>query len=143
MKMHSILIPIDGSRHARRALRYAISSIKEGLQAEVHVITVEPDVLPMGDLPLLDIEFVEKSQHEQAKRVIRSAGRILKNAGLSYTKNISQGSIASNIVRYAKAHGCDSIIMGTRGMGMLGNIVLGSTANQVIHLAKIPVTLVK
>jgi nucleotide-binding universal stress UspA family protein len=141
--MHSILIPVDGSKSARRALKYAISSIKEGLQAEVHVISVQPDVLPMGDLPLMDMILVEKSQYEQAKKVVASAGRLLKNSGISYTKNISKGSIANKIVSYAKAHGCDSIIMGTRGMGLIGNVILGSTSNQVVRLAKIPVTLVK
>ena len=33
--------------------------------------------------------------------------------------------------------------MGSRGMGALGNLVLGSIANQVVHLTEIPVTLVK
>lgn len=141
--MHSILIPVDGSKSSRRALKYAISSIKEGLQAEVHVISVQPDVMPMGDLPLMDIVLVEKTQHEQAKKVIASAGRLLKNSGISYTKNISKGPIANKIVSYAKEHGCDSIIMGTRGMGLIGNVILGSTSNQVVRLAKMPVTLVK
>jgi len=141
--MHSILIPVDGSGHARRVLKYAISSIKEGLQAEVHVISVQPEVLPMGDLPIMDIDMIEKGQQEQARRVIRSACRLLKNAGIIYRKSISKGPIASKIVSYAKEHGCDSIIMGTRGMGLIGNVILGSTSNQVIRLAKIPVTLVK
>jgi len=50
---------------------------------------------------------------------------------------------SKTIVDYAKANKCDHIIMGTRGMGAFGNLVLGSTANQVVHLAEIPVTLVK
>jgi len=141
--MHSILIPVDGSKHARRALKYAIASIKEGLKAEVHVISVQPDVLPIGDLPIMDIDMIEKGQQEQARKVIRSACRLLKNAGISYTKNISRGPIANNIVSYAKVHRCDSIIMGTRGMGLIGSVILGSTSNQVVRLAKIPVTLVK
>ena len=33
--------------------------------------------------------------------------------------------------------------MGTRGMGLFKNLVLGSTSNKVVHLAEIPVTLVK
>lgn len=141
--MYSILIPVDGSSHSKHAIKYAISSIKEGLRVEIHLINVQPDILPMGDLPLIDLDLVEKSQHEQSKKVIRSASRLLRNAGLSYTKNISKGSIANNIVSYAKEHGCNSIIMGTRGMGLIGNVILGSTSNQVVRLAKIPVTLVK
>ena len=96
--MHSILIPMDGSIHSRRALKFAISLIKEGLQAEVHVMHIQPDVLPMGDLPLMDIDLIERSQHEQAKKVIKSADRLLKNAGLNYTKSTIKGLIAKNIV---------------------------------------------
>ena len=141
--MHSILIPVDGSISARRALKYVISSIKEGLQAEIHLINVQPDVFPMGDLPLMDIDLIERSQHEQAKKAIRSAGRILKNAGISCTKSISTGPIANKIISYAKDHGCDSIVMGSRGMGIIANVILGSTSSNVVRLAKIPVTLVK
>lgn len=141
--MHSILIPVDGSKHARQALKYVIDIIKEGLQAEVHVISVQPDVFPMGDLPIMDIDIIEKGQQEQARKAIRSACRLLKNAGIRYKKNISKGSIAVKIISYAKEQGCDSIIMGTRGMGLIGSVIIGSTSNQVLRLAKIPVTLVK
>ncbi|MGZ8982638.1 MAG: universal stress protein [Methylotenera sp.] len=141
--MHSILIPVDGSKHARKALKHAIEAVKEGLMANIHVINVQPVILPLGELPLLDAELIEKAQQEQAKKVVKSACKLLDDAGLKYTKHFEIGPIASTIVNYAKAHGCDSIIMGTRGMGALGNLMLGSTANQVVHLAEIPVTLVK
>ena len=42
--MHSILIPIDGSEQAHHALKYVIKSIAEGLQAEIHVLNVQPIV---------------------------------------------------------------------------------------------------
>jgi nucleotide-binding universal stress UspA family protein len=38
---------------------------------------------------------------------------------------------------------CDGIVMGTRGMSAVGNLVMGSVATKVIHLTKLPVTLVK
>ncbi len=141
--MHSVLIPVDGSSHARKALKYAISTIKEGYLADIHIINVQPLVYPIGELPLFNIEQIEESQRDQAKKVINVAGRLLSEAGLKYTKHFELGPIASTIVSYAKTHGCDSIIMGTRGMGPIKNLVLGSTANQVVHLAEIPVTLVK
>lgn len=50
------------------------------------------------------------------------------------------GLTSTTIVSYAKDHGWDSIMM---GMGAFGSWILGSTANQVVHLAKVPVTLVK
>ncbi|MCJ9712965.1 universal stress protein, partial [Bordetella hinzii] len=38
---------------------------------------------------------------------------------------------------------CDRIVMGTRGLGAVGGLVLGSVAQKVIHLSPVPVTLVK
>jgi nucleotide-binding universal stress UspA family protein len=141
--MHSILVPIDGSLQARHALKHVISSIKEGLQAEIHIINVQPIVLPLGELPLIDADLIEKAQHEQAKKLLKSACDLLERSELKCTQHSEVGPIASTIVDYAKKHSCDSIVMGCRGMGALGNLVLGSIANQVVHLTEIPVTLVK
>ena len=146
--MGSILVPVDGSVHAKNALKHAIGMIKEaspklGLVAKVHVLYVKPQVLPMGELPLMDAALIEQVQHEQAKKAIRSARRLLNIAKVSYATHILTGAIASTIVNVAKAQACNRIIMGTRGMGVLANIILGSTAMQVVRLAKVPVTLVK
>lgn len=141
--MQSIVIPIDGSTPARNALKFVISLIKEGLHVEIHVINILPDITPIGDLTMMDIDFFEENQQVQSEKIMKSACKLLSTAGLDYKSGILRGPIALGIVKYAKTHGCKNIIMGTRGMGMLGNLVLGSTANQVIHLAKIPVTLVK
>lgn len=141
--MHTILVPIDGSEQARRALKYAINLIKEGFTADIHIINIQPIVLPLGELPLIDADLIEKAQQEQAKKLLKSAGALLDKAALKYSKHFEIGPIAGSIVNYAKSHSCDSIVMGTRGMGAFGNLVLGSIANQVIHQAEIPVTLIK
>lgn len=141
--MHTILVPVDGSKHARNALKYAISTINECLIPEIHIINVQPVMLPLGELPILDADIVEKIQLEEGEKVLKSAGKLLEKAGYKYTKHLEIGPIATTIVHYAKSHHCDCIIMGTRGMGALSNLVLGSTANKIINLADIPVTLVK
>jgi nucleotide-binding universal stress UspA family protein len=51
--------------------------------------------------------------------------------------------VARSIVERAHELGCTHIVMGTRGMSLLGNLVLGSVATKVIHAARCPVTLVK
>ena len=47
------------------------------------------------------------------------------------------------IVKRPEELNCDGIVMGTRGMGAIGNLVMGSVATKVVHLTKLPVTLVK
>ena len=50
---------------------------------------------------------------------------------------------AQEIAALAASGGFNLIIMGTRGISALGNLLLGSTATQVVHLSSVPVTLVK
>jgi nucleotide-binding universal stress UspA family protein len=141
--MHSILIPVDGSSHALRAVRHAIGNIQEGLEANIHVLNVQPPMTMLSEFPFQDYALIEKAQQQHAEKVLKFATKLLDAAELSYTKHFEIGPVSRTIIDYAKANKCDSITMGTRGMGVFGNLVLGSTANQVIHLAEIPVTLVK
>ena len=71
------------------------------------------------------------------------ARKVLDDAGRPYRTHVLLGEPATDIVRVARSEGVDLIVMGTRGMGALGNLVLGSTATKVVHLADTPVTLVK
>jgi nucleotide-binding universal stress UspA family protein len=56
---------------------------------------------------------------------------------------VKLGDAAPEIARAAARTNCESIVMGSRGMGAVKNLVLGSTATKVIHLATVPVTIVK
>jgi nucleotide-binding universal stress UspA family protein len=141
--MHTILIPVDESQAAMHAVLHAIATIKEGLVADIHVLNVQPPILTFGEFPVYDFALVEKAQKHHAKQVLAVACKALDQAGLKHTQHSEIGLVAPTIIEYAQQHHCDMIIMGTRGMGAFGNLVLGSTANQVVHQAKIPVTLIK
>ena len=52
----------------------------------------------------------------------------------------SKNSLRADLGRRLK---CDAIVMGTRGMTTLGSLVPESVASKVVHMAKVPVTLVK
>lgn len=74
--------------------------------------------------------------------MLKSARETLDRAGLRYTVHAAIGEPADEIVRIAAAQHCDLIVMGTHGRGRIGNIVLGSVAQKVLHLTRTPVTLV-
>ena len=67
-----------------------------------------------------------------------------RNSGLQpVTTQAAEGQAAQEIVRLAAERGVDCIVMGTRGMNALGGLLLGSVAQRVVHLASVPVMLVK
>jgi nucleotide-binding universal stress UspA family protein len=80
---------------------------------------------------------------KRAQAALDPAVRRLARAGVPYRAHTVWGDIAPEIVRIARRFKCESIVMGTRGMGAIGNLLLGSVATKVIHLSKAPVTLVK
>jgi nucleotide-binding universal stress UspA family protein len=59
------------------------------------------------------------------------------------TPHLMDGPAAETILRFAETQKIDEIIMGSRGLGAIGNFLLGSVSSKVAHLAAIPVTLVK
>ena len=74
---------------------------------------------------------------------MRPAIELASAASVPWTSDVLVGDTASMIVKRAEELNCDGIVMGTRGMGAIGNLVMGSVATKVVHLTKLPVTLVK
>ncbi len=74
---------------------------------------------------------------------LQAARMLLDEAAIPFTAQVLIGDVAESIARYAHEIGADKIIMGTRGMTPLANLMLGSIATKVIHRTDIPVTLVR
>ena len=51
--------------------------------------------------------------------------------------------MVTEVTQAAAKYGCDTVVMGTRGMSSLGNLVMGSVASRVVHGVPVPVLLVK
>ncbi len=135
--MRRLLVPFDGSENAKRALQHAIDMAKSSPLIELHIVRAfEPPTMRDDDSSILDAKA-----HQE--RYLNSAIEMTRAAGVRFTGEILVGSAAKAIVDYADRVGCETIVMGTRGMGAVGNLLLGSIATKVLHLAKVPVTLVK
>lgn len=82
-------------------------------------------------------------RRQHSEDILKPAIEMAQRAGTKCTSEILIGNVPEVIVRFAEESGCDGIVMGTRGMGTVGNLLLGSIATKVVHLAKMPVTLIK
>jgi nucleotide-binding universal stress UspA family protein len=56
---------------------------------------------------------------------------------------LRQGEVAQSIAQMVESQAMDEVVMGTRGTGTFGALLLGSVAYRVVHLVHVPVTLVK
>ncbi|MBI5040943.1 MAG: universal stress protein [Gammaproteobacteria bacterium] len=140
---YTILLPVDGSEGSLLATRHVarIAGMVQGLK--VHLVNVQP----LGDdwmvRRMLKPEELTKLEQEWGEAAVAPARAILRDAGVTCTDHIVQGEVAKTIAHLAKELGCDQIVMGTWGRSALGGLLLGSVAVKVLHLASVPVTLVK
>jgi len=131
-----ILVPMDGSGCALRALKYAAKAH----DAELLVLNVQ-SALPSS-------RFVSKrmlaEHHERnANEALARARALIKRGNLNARTHSQIGEPAAAIVEFARKHRCTAIVMGSRGQGRIQGLMLGSVAAKVIYLATCPVTVVK
>jgi nucleotide-binding universal stress UspA family protein len=138
------LIAVDGSPHSDRAVDCALQLARNCREpVEVHVLNVQPPIT-FGDVKRhVGQEALNAYYHEEGLKALASARRRLDSSAIAHTYHIGVGPVAETIAEYAREHACAQIIMGTRGLGTISNLVLGSVAAKVLHLATVAVTLVK
>lgn len=141
--MTKLLVPVDGSENAMRALRHAIALVKPN-GGSIHVVTAHEEPIIFGEVAVyVSREKIAELQRKQSEGPLSRAVQALEGAGVAHSREILEGPIAQTIARRADDLGCDGIVMGTRGMTALGGLLLGSVATKVVHAANVPVTLVK
>jgi nucleotide-binding universal stress UspA family protein len=142
--MHKMLLPFDGSASALRALNYAVRLAKDNAPVSIHLVHAHEEPLIYGEIAVyVSREQMAELQRAHSEDVLAPAAALLKQAGVSYTKEVLTGPVAESIAKRAEETGCDSIVMGTSGLSAIENLLMGSVATKVVHLATVPVTLVK
>jgi len=139
-----VLIPIDGSASALRAVEHVIESrvwLKETPQ--VFLLNVQWK-LASGNVKLfINQETINEYYREQGVAALALAREKLDAAKLAYTYHISVGTPAEAIVQYAQEQQIDQITMGAQGQNTLSTLLLGSVVSKVLHLAAMPVLIIK
>jgi nucleotide-binding universal stress UspA family protein len=144
MYMKNVLLPYDGSDASARALRHLIQMPRERWPEQIHLLNVQ--ISPMFHGQILtheDVRIAHEAQLGHGRKVLRPAEEELLSAGAPFRSHVLLGEPELVIAEQAVELGCDHIVMGTRGMGTIRSLVLGSVATKTVHLAQVPVTLVK
>jgi nucleotide-binding universal stress UspA family protein len=144
VSMLKMLIATDGSEHAKRAIEAVANLARAGVQLEVILVNVRDTAVFYGELPVPNIEEIDKAQQKFQDALLAEAVSHAQACGLKVrSTQRALGLAAAEIVRVASECGADQIVMGTHGRGALGSLFLGSVAQRVIHLTSLPVLLVK
>ncbi len=146
--MLKILIAVDGSAHANRTIGAIGLMAQSSLDLQAIFLSVDPGVVlnPLfsSEYTITSIKQLAELQKMQQDAILLDAVRQAKELGIDNCKSVSAyGTIASEIMRVADEENCDQIAMGTRGMGAVVNLFLGSVAQAVVHRSARPVLLVK
>lgn len=138
-----ILLPVDGSEGSLRAAKHVLNVAGLVRDLEVHVVNVQASGDDWMVRRSLKPEELKKMQQEWGESAIIPVREILAPVIKKYTEHLVQGEVSATIARLANELSCNQIIMGTRGQTALGGLLMGSIATKVLHIADVPVTLVK
>jgi nucleotide-binding universal stress UspA family protein len=134
----TMLVAIDHSDRSTRVIATAERFAKSA-GAQIFIVHLR-ERENLGRLGL-----VADESEDEAKKKVAEAVEQLKSAGVTATGIVLDtlyGSVAKEIVESAKKQDASMIVMGTRGLGTLEGLVVGSTAHKVLHLADRPVLIV-
>ncbi|MGE5089926.1 MAG: universal stress protein [Candidatus Levyibacteriota bacterium] len=140
--MYKVLVAIDGSTHADRAIEHLLKVAGSGAALEVVLLNVQPEIVDWQTHGLAK-EAMLAHRHQLGQQATEAARQRLGGTAIPHRLRTELGDAAKTIVAIAADEGCDCIVMGTRGTGALPGLILGSVATKVVHLAEVPVTLVK
>jgi len=140
MSASRILVPVDGSPESVRALKFAARRRGAGKGVEVLLLNVQQ---PLPASRFVTRAMIADHHARMAEEALKPVRALLPKLNVEATVYIETGDPGREIAQFARSRRCGEIVMGTRGLGRVAGLLLGSTATKVVHLASVPVTLVK
>jgi len=142
----NILVPVDGSEAAKRALTHAIELAKaHGARIRlVHVVSELPAISPgaWG----LTLDHVIEALRSEGEAILASSAASVREAGVAVDSKLVEvagGPAGEQIVQAASSWPADLIVCGTHGRRGVRRIVMGSDAEYVVRHTELPVLLLR
>jgi nucleotide-binding universal stress UspA family protein len=142
----NILVAVDGSAHAERALAEAIDLARSngGTLTLATVVTgvnswvvgAAGGMAPPPDLPQLRQAVAQEYEH-----VLKAAMATVPD-DVNSSSVLLEGRPSDALVKQIRAGGHDLVVMGSRGRGEFRSLVLGSVSHEVLHTCPVPVLVV-
>jgi len=138
-----LLVPIDFSEHAERALDYAIAWGRQ-LRAQLVLLHVIQSISDAGfdmmsALPAAHLKVLENELTQHMKDYLQR----VEDAGVEGDSVIAYGTPYDKTIELVETRQIDLIVMGSHGRTGLSHLFLGSMAEKLVRLAPCPVLVVR
>jgi len=136
-----ILLAVDGSDHALQAARKA-AELARAMNSKDFRIVVAYDFIPpyLGEP---NMQSAINARMDDANAFVQKAMETVGKIPCEIHTELIEGSPAEAIIKVANSFKCDVIVMGSRGLGTLAGLLLGSTSQKVVAHAPCPVLIVR
>ena len=138
---NNILLGVDGSEHALRAAQTA-GNLARAMKSETLRVVVAFEFIPpyLGEP---NLQTVIATRTGDAEKILDHALEAVGEIPGEIHREMLEGSPAEAILDVAGTRQVDLIVMGSRGLGKLSGLLLGSQSQKVVQHAKCPVLIVK
>jgi nucleotide-binding universal stress UspA family protein len=145
VSLSKILIPVDGSPASLRAVDFAIEMVAQDPSTSLVLLHVQNTraIELAGASEAMDTEWLREAGSRASAKALKDAIGKCEHAGVASEVLVRTGQIAEAVGQVAREENVKHIVMGTRGLGGIQGLLLGSVAMQVVHLAEVPITLIK
>jgi nucleotide-binding universal stress UspA family protein len=138
-----ILLATDGSKYARRAVDYVVRhSAMLGPKPELVLVHVQPR-LPNRAAAALSRAAVDRYYDDHSEKALAPARRALGAKRIPFKEAKLLGDAGEIIASFATKGRFELLIMGSRGLGGFGSLVLGSVAHKVLASCKVPALIIR
>ncbi len=138
-----VLLAVDGSKDTKKMLAYLTAHEDLlGATTKFVVLNVQPAMTARA-ASFVGKEIVTEYHRTEAEAVLAPVTKFLDRHNMSYTSSYRIGHAAEEILGAAKKYKVDLIVMGSRGRGAIGSLLLGSVAQTILSASEVPVMVVR
>lgn len=137
----NILLAVDGSDHALHAAHVAASLANAMNAKTLRVVVAYASIPPYLGEP--NLQGAINARLMESQEILRKVVETLGAVSAEVFTDPVEGDAAESIIDVARTHQNDLIVMGSRGLGRLAGMLLGSTSQKVVAHAPCPVLIVR
>jgi nucleotide-binding universal stress UspA family protein len=138
-----IVVPYDHSPLSQKALQTAINLARQNENIELDIITVAYVSMPSSYYVTMTAEEEFEAGIAEARQVLFEAEKELTGLPNKTELHLLEGIPDEMIIEFVKEHHADLIVMGSRGLGGLKELFLGSVSHSIVQSSPCPVFIVK